>query len=408
MKILFWMIAIFALAVGLTLAFDFSNGYVLVVQAPYRIELSLNLAILLLLGAFVVAYFLLRLAVQTLRLPARVRVFRLRRRGEKAHKAFVEALRHFFEGRYGKAEKLAVNALELGESPGLMNLLAARAAHEVKAFEKRDEYLAKAEDGAPDVAVANVMTKAQMLLDQGHPVEALDLLWALNKHSSKKHVAALRLELRAQQQAKNWEQVLQLITQLEKRGVYDEAQARQMRLYAMQENLKRRAGDARALKEYWQKIPSSDKKNIRVAATAARCFIVLGDCRLAHEIIEDSLDNEWDSDLICLYSECLGEEGETLKQIQHAEDWLIPHRHDACLLLTLGKLCAHLALWGKAQSYLEASISVEPTATAHRELAKLYEQIDQHEAAGAHYRKSLDMAFNQLQGVAGGRRKAVL
>ncbi|HVS26267.1 MAG TPA: heme biosynthesis HemY N-terminal domain-containing protein [Burkholderiales bacterium] len=408
MKALFWLIAIFALAVGLTLAFGFSNGYVLVVQSPYRIELSLNLAILLLLGAFIVVYFLVRLAVHTLRLPAQVRAYRLRRRGEKARQAFAEALRHFFEGRYGKAEKAAANALELGESPGLTALLAARAAHEVKAFEKRDEYLAKAEKEAPDVATARVIIKAEMLLDQRRPIEALDLLWSLNKDSSKKHVAALRLELRAQQQAKNWEQVLQLIAQLEKRGVYDETQARGMRLYATQENLKRQAGDVRALKEYWRKIPSTDKKNLRVAATAARCFMALGGCRLAHEIIEESLENEWDSDLICHYSECLGQDAETLKQIQRAESWLISHRRDACLLLTLGKLCVHQALWGKAQSYLEASISVEPTPTAHRELAKLYEKTGRNEAASVHYRKSLDLAFRQLGNVTGGRRKAAL
>ncbi|MGH8751591.1 MAG: heme biosynthesis HemY N-terminal domain-containing protein [Burkholderiales bacterium] len=406
MKILSWLLAIIALAVGFTLLIGINNGYVLLVYASYRIELSLVLALLLLLAAFVAAYFLVRLAVHTLRLPAQVRAYRARRRSEKARRAFAEALRNFFEGRYGKAQQAAARTLKLGEAPGLAALLAARAAHEIKAFDQRDAYLDQARD--PDVASARVITQAGMLLDQRRPVEALDLLWALNKDSSKKHVAALRLELRAQQQEKNWEQVLPLIAQLEKRGVYDAAQARQIRLYATQENLKRQTNDARGLKECWQKIPSADKINTRVAATAARCFMTLGGCRLAHEIIVASLENEWDSDLICLYSECLGPQDETVQQIQRAENWLVFHRHDACLLLTLGKLCAHQELWGKAQSYLEASLSVEPSSTAHRELARLHEKIGQHEAASVHTRKSLELAFRQLRGVSGGRRKAVL
>ncbi|MGH8711248.1 MAG: hypothetical protein ACREVA_08020, partial [Burkholderiales bacterium] len=98
----------------------------------------------------------------------------------------------------------------------------------------------------------------------------------------------------------------------------------------------------------------------------------------------------------------------TLKQIERAETRLFDHPDDACLLLTLGKLCAHQGLWGKAQSYLEASISVEPTVTAHRELAKLHEKIGQSEAADVHYRKSLDLAVQQLHDITGGRRKTAL
>ena len=47
--------------------------------------------------------------------------------------------------------------------------------------------------------------------------------------------------------------------------------------------------------------------------------------------------------------------------IERAESWLKQHPDDAALLLTLGRLCAQQELWGKAQSYLDASIAVEPT-----------------------------------------------
>ena len=406
MRLFIWIVAIFALAVALAVTIGSENGYVLLVYSTYRVELSIKLAVLLLFAGFFIAYVLIRLLVRTLRMPAQVREYRARRRREKAHSRFLEGLRMFFEGRYGKAEKAAAAAQEMGESPGLTSILAARSAHELKAFDKRDAYLNEAEKQAPEEKAALLMTQAELLVDQHRYQEALGVLDALNDSGSKKHVAALRLELEAQQRLKNWDQVLNLVAQLEKRGFLDADQARQLRLYATQENLKRHANDVAALQEYWRKIPTADKKLSGIAATAAGCFIALGGCRVAQEIIEQSLDTQWDSELICLYSECLGQD--TLKQIERAETRLFDHPNDAYLLLTLGKLCAHQELWGKAQSYLEASVGVEPTVTAHRELAKLHEKIGQNEAADVQYRKSLDLAVKQLRNVTGGRRKTVL
>ncbi len=406
MKFFIWTVVIFALAVALAVTLGHDNGYVLLVYSPYRIELSVKSAVLLILGGFAIAYALIRLLLHTLRLPAQVREYRARRSSEQARNNFLEGLQMFFEGRYGKAEKAAAAAMEMGESPGLNALVAARSAHELKVYDKRDAYLNEAERRAPEEKAARLMTQAELLLDQHLDQDALAVLNALNESGSKKHVATLRLELEAQQRAKNWEQVLNLVAQLEKRGFFDAGQAQQLRLYATQENIKRQANDIAALQECWRKIPATDKKLSGIAATAARCFISLGGCRIAQEIIEQSLDAQWDSDLICLYSECLGLD--TLKQIERAETRLFDHPNDACLLLTLGKLCAHQGLWGKAQSYLEASIGVEPTITAHRELAKLHEKNGQSEAADVHYRKSLDLAVRQLHDITGGRRKTAL
>jgi HemY protein len=405
-KFFIWIVAIFALAVALAVTIGNENGYVLLVYSTYRVQLSLKLAVLLLLGGFFIAYVLIRLLVRMLRMPEQVREYRALRRREKARRKFIEGLRMFFEGRYGKAEKAAAAAYELGESPGLASIVAARSAHELKAFDKRDAYLNEAEKQAPEEKAALLMTQAGLLLDERRYQDALSVLDTLHESGSKKHVAALRLELEAQQRVKNWEQALNLVAQLEKRGFLDAGQAQQLRLYATQEHLKQHANDLGALQECWRKISAADKKLSGIAAAAARCFIELGSCRTAQEIIEQSLDSQWDSDLIYLYSECLGQD--TLKQIERAETRLFDHPDDACLLLTLGKLCAHQELWGKAQSYLEASIGVEPTVTAHRELAKLHEKIGQNEAADAHYRKSLDLAVKQLRDITGGRRKTVL
>jgi HemY protein len=85
-----------------------------------------------------------------------------------------------------------------------------------------------------------------------------------------------------------------------------------------------------------------------------------------------------------------------VRQIERAETWLERHPHDGALLLTLGKLCARQGLWGKAESYLEAALSVEPTYAGHLELARLHERLGNAEAARRHYASSLDLALGAL------------
>jgi HemY protein len=75
------------------------------------------------------------------------------------------------------------------------------------------------------------------------------------------------------------------------------------------------------------------------------------------------------------------------------------------LLLVLGRLCAHQQLWGKAQSYFEASLSVEPSYSAHLELAQLHDRLERVDEARGHYRESLAIAVEQLSQMSGGRRR---
>jgi len=402
MRWVFWILGLFALAVALALALRYNTGYALLVWPPYRVELSLNLLVLLLIAGFAVGYLLLRFIFGAIGLPAKVREFRARRRRESARTTMLEALRAFFEERYGRAEKAAASAMESGESPALGAVLAARAAHELRHYEQRDGYLARAEKLAPADAAMRIIAEADMLLDQRRFQDALLALKALPE----KHTAALRLELKAQQQAKNWEQTLPLIGQLERRGVFDATQAGQLRRYAHAENLKRKALDRQALEECWQKIPTDQKRDFKVAAAAAQCFMTLGGCAQANQIIEQALETEWDSELVGLYAECVGTEA--IRQIERAEKWLKTNPRDAVLLLTLGKLCALQELWGKAQSYLEASISVEPTYSAHLALAQLNDRLGNADAARRHYRESLELAVAQLKQMTGGRRRTPL
>ncbi|MGQ0525657.1 MAG: heme biosynthesis HemY N-terminal domain-containing protein [Betaproteobacteria bacterium] len=402
MRALLWIVVIFALAAGLVVAARYNAGYVQVVWPPYRVELSLNLVLVLLAGAFAIGYAMVRVISGMVRLPSRVQAYRAARRRQKAQTTLLEALQEFFAGRYARAERAAASSIKLGDHAALCAVLAARAAHELRAYERRDAYLAQAAELASDDDAVKAVTEAELLLEERRHQDALDAL----KRLSRKHTAALRLELRAQQALRNWEQVLALIEQLEKRGVFDAEQARQLRVSARVENLKRKALDVRALSEAWQKVPPAERKDAKVAAAAAQCFIALGAGTEAQQIIEQSLQSGWDSVLVLLYAESVN--GDALPRIERAEGWLQAQPRDAPLLLTLGRLCARQGLWGKAQSYLEASIAIEPTWSAQLALAQLHEKLGNAEAAHRHARASLDLAVERLRQATGGQRQMPL
>src|ERR1700693_2815827 len=141
MRALLWIVGLFALAVALTVAARYSPGYVLLVLPSHRVEVSLNLAVVLLLLGFVVAYVVVRALTLTLTMPARAAGFRREQHRGRARRAFQEALRAYFEGRFGRAERAAKQALQQNEAVGLSLVLAARSAPELRYFQARDEYL---------------------------------------------------------------------------------------------------------------------------------------------------------------------------------------------------------------------------------------------------------------------------
>ena len=386
MKFLSWLLGLFALAVALSLAAH-NPGYVLLVYAPYRIEMSLSLFVVGLLALFVAGYLSVQLALAALRLPAYVRQFRTERAHAQGRAAMMEALGAFFEGRYAAAEKAAARAMELGENSGLNPIIAARSAHELREFEKRDAYLAASEGKTVGDTTMRLMAATKFNLDQHQPQAALDTLKALRDTGVKSHVGALHLELKAQQQARNWDGVLDTVNQLEKRNAVDATYAAQMRQQAWLEKIRAQTQDAQSLLAVWKSVPGEFKQRTKVATAGARAFIQLGDCENAQRILTDSLNAQWDSDLIKLYGDCLA--GDAIDQLDQAERWLKVHSDDAGLLLALGKLCLHQGLWGKAQSYLEASISVAPSRAAYTLLGQLAEKLQKPDAAFGYFQKAM-------------------
>lgn len=389
MRFALWSLVLAALAVGIALFAERSTGYVVIVSAPWRIELSVNLFVFLVAAGYFGFYLLVRLVGTLVAIPRRVRAYRAERERGVHRQALNDSLLAFFQGRYASAEKSAAQALLGEETRGIASIIAARSAHELGRFSEREQFLDHAKGTAPAVDQARLTTLADLLVSQGRYEEALGVLKDLSARDSR-NLRLLRLKLQAEQALRNWDEVLQTVSSLVKLGGLGPDEAAAARRAAHLGNLNRRSQDAAALEGYWKTLPAEMRVDAAVAATAARFQLALGNHAAARAIIEQALEREWNPSLVALYGEAAGTEA--LPQIERAERWLRVHARDPALLLALGKLCMKQGLWGKAQSYIEASLALEPTHDGHMTLAALMEQLGKHQEAVQHFRRSAELA----------------
>ena len=396
MKSLLWLLAVFAAAVALAMLGRIDAGYVLFVYPPYRVEVSMLFFALALAAAFLSLYALLRLLGHALSLPAYVRAYRSRRRRERAHAALANALQAYYEGRYARTEKEATLAFETGPTPALAALLAARAAHQLRDFQRRDQWLDRADATGERMQAACLVSRAELALEDRDFAAARDALRSLN--AGPKQIATTRMLLRAERGAGAWDEVLRLANQLGKRDAIAPALAEEYKVQATIELLARAAAEPQVFERRWRGIDSRDQLHPRLAAAGARHATALGKAVLAREIIERALAAEWTPQLVSLYAELpdgledADRMAEARTRIERAERWLPERSNDAQLLATLGRLCAQAELWGKARSFLEASLSFEETRSAHLELARLAERLGQADDAQQHYRRAAEIS----------------
>ena len=393
MRVLFWFLLLAAAAVGVALATRLTAGYALFVAPPYRVELSLNLFLMLAVGGFVGGYVLFRVIARTMRLPTEVQAFRRRQQQERTRARQDASVVALLEGRYGKARQFAEEALAVPRSSGLSALIAARAAIETRDFDVAEALLARPDAEVASLAVPRLMLEAEAKLAMGQPVEALARLQALRKEAGA-HTAALRLELRALQAAGRFGEIPALVDQLIKRKVYGPDEAELIRAAAHAQELAECAHDPARLKAYWNRLSDADQRVPKIALAGARSFIALGGDREATAIIARSLQRDWDSHLVLLYAEC--RTGEATREIEQAERWLGEHNQDPALLYALGVLCEREQLWGKAQTYFEASLALEDSWRTRVALGELLVKLQRSDEANAHLAAALKLAIAEL------------
>ncbi|TFW15493.1 heme biosynthesis protein HemY [Duganella callida] len=390
MRLFLWLVALMAAAIGIAVTARFNPGNVVLFYPPHRIDLSLNFFVVLEVALFAFLYVVIRAFRATVRMPAKVAAYRQQKREREGNKGLREALKALFEGRFGHAEKAALRASELPENAGVAALIGARAAHRMRQGPRRDQWLAKlAGDNA--MKTARLMTTTELAVDDHQPELALEAVRELNA-SGTRHIHALQLSLKAQQQAKNWPEVLRLVRSLDKHRALHPALSSRLRELAYDDLLSGNH-DAESLLRVWATVPTADRIKPYVACRAATALNARGLHDEARLVAEESLAADWDERVVRAYRDAAAPAGSAalLLQIEHCENWANARPTDAELALTLGTLCLKQKLWGKAQRYLEQALSdaSEPRMVreSHLKLAQMHEALGQEEEAANHYRQ---------------------
>lgn len=395
MRTLVAFVLLAAAAVAAALLFRIGDGYVMLVSPPYRVELSQNAFLILAVLLFVALYAVVRALVRLARLPADVRAVQARRRDERLRGRIDSAMVALIEGRHGKARQYAEEALAIPGSPPIPALIGARAALETRDFDAARAMLDRPDAQGTRLAVPRLMLEAELALERGQPAEALARLADLRDEAGL-HTAAQRLELRALTAAGRSAEIPPLVDRLVKRKVYDPAQGAALRAAAHADALASLVHDPAGLRTHWARVGEADRVLPVVAQSAARAFLAVNADRDAVEAIVRALDRNWDTGLLLLYGECRAPDA--TRQLDTAERWLTRHSGDATLLYVLGRLCERQELWGKAQTYFEASLALDNHWRAQVALGEMLAKLGRHDEANPHLAAALQLALAELEG----------
>ena len=380
-----WLIRIFmivSLGVALAILMRFNHGNVAILWPPYRVDMSVNFAVLALLVLFLLLHLALIAMGKAFDLPTRVREYRQRRRSGSARIALRDALLAFFEGRFGRAERLAKQARGDDELAGAGALLAARAAHRMHETERRDHWMELAE-GEKNSTQAELTLAAEFALDEDDPARALLALERLHG-GGLRHIHSMRVSLRAHEQSEDWARLLQVLRLLEKRDALPDTAIRAFRVRACRGLFSVEGRDSAGVRETLRGLKGFERELPECVEAAASALARAGDQTHARKLIESAMDKEFSVMLLKVYTGL--DEIPARERIEHAERWLARHGDDGALTLALGRLCMIAALWGKAEEFLRRSLLRAETVAGHLAMAELNEALERPEDASVHYR----------------------
>jgi len=410
MRHVLWFLLLFAVAAAVAIFAGNNQGTVTLFWPPHRIDLSLNLVLLLLLAAFTLLYAALRAAAVLLALPEQARRWRLRHQERQLQQGLLDALSHLGAGRFIRARKAAEQvamqsaglqraeptASRSGRLTGLAHLLAAEAAHALQDRPGRDAH-ARAAAAAlqpgrredQEVRDSLLLRMARWAYDDRDLPAALQRLQDLPQGLSRRTLA-LRLRLKVARQAGQHRLALETARLLAKHRAFSPAAAATL-VRGLAQELMRHTHDAAQLRRAWSQLDAEERLMPEVALLAGERMLRLeGDFATVQQWLLPLWDafvrseSAWEPALRVRFALLL-EQGFRHSQGQPDGNWLarIETAHmadprDPLLQYLAGVACLHLQLWGKAQQLLRQAAGQLEDATlkrrAWRALAQLAEQ----------------------------------
>lgn len=387
MRSVIWLVLLAAAAVVAATTFGRNDGLVSLYWSGWRVDLSLNLFLLAVLGSCIALVIVLHAVQALLTLPERAREWRTHRRERAAQAALREALTEYFGARYGRAHKAAARAIAIhdattglpdeGSTRGLAHLLASASLHRLQDRPQRERQVAKLEKlqrgakaSARSTEDALALLAAEWAIDDRDARKALALLAALPPGVARR-TQALRLKLQAQRLAGDPAEALRTARLLAKHQAFSPIAAQGL-LRSLAVEALELARDVDQLERAWQQLDTIDRADPFIAARAARRAAAFG----AHDTARSWLLPSWerlaelahderDAVALALARSLDGLGLDWLPRLQSAEQAL---PLEPAVQAVVGSAYAERGLWGKARLPLErAAIATTLAAGARRD-----------------------------------------
>ncbi len=388
MKILIFIALLLIVSALVTLFAAEDPGYVLITRTPWSVEMSLTTFAVLTVVSFAGLYLLLWLLKRLWNIPHGVTEWRLNRSTKKAREALTQGLVSLAEGNWSRAQSRLLSELQNSETPLINYLGAACASQALGNTEKRDEYIAKAQEVSPQDSLAIAMTQAHLYSWTEQHEQALATLSELRAREPK-HAHILTLLVKTYLALRDWTSLADLIPNLRKNKVLSNEALDALELQVHSELLKLSlpSDSPELLKRAWNAVPKSLRQHPKLLAIYSAHLIKQNQMNEAETLLRDAIRRSWNEELVELYGRARADN--PAAQLEVAESWLNGRPEDPVLLLTLGRLSRYNELWGKARSYLETSVNRRPTAETYWELGGLMEHLGEADKALEYYRHGL-------------------
>jgi HemY protein len=375
MRASLWLLALFGVAVAMALLLGNNQGTVTLFWPPHRVDLSLNLTVLVLIGSFFALYVALGALQALFAMPEKTRRWRALQRERAMHAALLEGMADMLAGRFVRAARAAQTALDMervlaasseavpqaGQIRALGAWLAAEAAHMLQDRPTRDlhAHAALATKGAPSALREGVQLRAaRWALDDREPQTALQMLAALPQGVARRTLA-LRIKLKAARLAGQHGAAIDTARLLAKHKAFTPAAAQSL-LRALAVEQLNTAHDPMQLQRSFDELDASVRAMPEVALHAAqRVLRVGGEAGAAQAQANEWLLPVWQNydalsdnlrvKLVSVLAQTMGNDSAWLGRLEQSQ---AQRPRDAQLQYLVGLACMQRQLWGKAQQHL--------------------------------------------------------
>lgn len=396
MKKLIFLILALLIATVVGLGLYHYPGMLVITVGGWRVDMSLWLAIFLFMGSYFLLHLVYRIFAALFNLSETLQSFFKNYRQRHAKQLTQKGMINFAEGHWLQAERLLIQGAPASQMPWLNYLWAAQAAQKLGADERRDVYLQQAHNALPQQPLAVDLTQAQLQYQHGEFEQSLATLQQISLKAPN-HPQVLRLYHDIYLQTQAWEKLLALLPKLKQQHIFaaPELLTLEKKLYQELLTLFLTNQSWESLQALWRKMPANLHQEGELALLYAKALHLHRKPVEAESVLRKALNHQWHEALIVLYGQ-LSHPQEN-KVLEHAENWLQNHPESPGLLFALGSICVQLQLWGKAQRYFEASLSLDPAPHTYAALGALLEKLDKPELGAQYYKKGLLLATpNQL------------